>query len=165
VTPVDPATPKKTPAGKRRLTLTYNWFAGALISAFAMGILVTALAEGTPVTVPTADNTAASQQPTSAPTATTPPAPKAWAAIAHFAGRDRQKTTPFTVGKQWRVHLVNRGSTNFIVDAVDPNNSNTSVNLANSIGNFDQVTQEYDAGAYYLDVEGDSWDITIENYQ
>jgi hypothetical protein len=165
-TPGEPATPQKRPAGKRRLTLSYNWFAGALISAFALGVLVTALAKGTPVTVPTADNAASSQQPTSAPTATAPPIPKAWVTVAHFAGRNTQKTTTFTVGSRWRAHLVNgRGSSNFIVDAVDPNNSSTSVNLANSIGTFDQVTQEYDAGTYYLDVEGDSWDITIENYQ
>ena len=65
----------------------------------------------------------------------------------------------------WRVHLVNRGSTNFIVDATDPSDSNRSVNLANSIGNFDQVSQEYDAGTWYLDISGDTWDIAVENYQ
>ncbi|HEY8678987.1 MAG TPA: hypothetical protein VIN39_10190 [Candidatus Dormibacteraeota bacterium] len=135
---------------------------GGMIGTFFLGVLIGAA--GASGSHPT--TAATSAQELSAPSAaSTPAAPKAWVQVAHFTGSGQQKTTPFTVGSQWRLHLVNHGDSNFIIDAKNPSDpGGHDIPLVNVIGNFDQVTQEYDAGTWYLDIEGNTWDLTVEDY-
>lgn len=134
-----------------------------MVALFIFGYLL-GYAAHTPAT-DTTSNSAAATTSSQATASTTPAAPKTWVQVAHFAGSGSLKSTPFTVGSQWRVHGINHGDSNFIVDYVSPTDAHNHNGIFNVIGNYDQVSQEYDAGTWYLDIEGDTWDITVENYQ
>ncbi len=95
-------------------------------------------------------------------------APPSWKTIKEWSGSGSTRTDEFRIpdGKV-RLKWQFSGDTNAIINLKDPGGDELSGDLIlNEIGNQDSASRLYNgAGTYYLEIEGGSWSLQLQEYK
>jgi PASTA domain-containing protein/uncharacterized protein DUF2510 len=96
------------------------------------------------------------------------PRPKEWRTIKSFSGAGAQSTDEFTLPSgRLRLNYSFSGEGNDIIYLVPEGTSNQFEGdlLFNEIGTKSGSTRLYDDGRFYLHVDGDSWNIEVQQFK
>jgi len=96
------------------------------------------------------------------------PAPPSWKTIYTVSGSGSKRTDTFTIpaGLKIRVQYSFSGDTNAILSLNKPGDELEDDLLLNEIGDFSDTTRVYDkSGRYYFEIEGGSWNVSLQAFK